>query len=592
MNWFTNSVGLFAFAALPAVLILHLYRQRHRDYPVSAMFLWLDPESRDSSGFTRRPLQKNPSFWLEMLAALLLALCLSGFQPWGASKVVHLVVVLDDSASMSATPNAPALSPRDATIAYLEEQFQKLGRRTRVTLIQSGLRPQLLCGPGALLAEAREALAAWQPQSSGHDPRSALQFAREFSAGEEVQYFTDHAPTQESAVGAEVRVIALGLALENAAILGARRFRPEGVARDHVSFSVRSFAWNDQERLIRIMINQQVVTEKSFRLRAGTSVDFDFPLPASVGAVDLQLDPDGLLLDNQIRLFPNPDRIVKVSIGLEEEAVQALRLQQLIQALPHANATQEQEQANLFVGHARAPSPAWSLVLPRNPNDTEQAEAFIAGFLPEKRHALMQGLTLQGVVWTRAREFLLDGIPLLSIGDIPLLTERAQDGTATFHLNLLPQRSTLPQSPDWPILMSNLVELCRSSLEGPRTRNLVAGQAFEYVHQGRKDFVLVGANDERTLHSEKLLEVEDLPPFNDYILLDGEAELTRFTVNFADPQESDLSAAESQVFAPLAGTTVLAQQAYAESPIGRILLLLLLACLAGDWLYLGKEKAQ
>lgn len=590
MNLFTQPLGLFALAALPAVLILHLYRQRHRKTPVSTLFLWVDPESRDSSGITRRPLRKTPSFWLEMLAALLLALFLSGFQPFGNSEATHLVVVLDDSASMGAVdPENPESSARSRALSLLEETFERYGRRTRVTLIRSGNHPSLLAGPGAMLPEAREALARWKPESAHHAPRMALQFAREFSGGEEVLFLTDHAPSEETALGEEVRVFSLGTSLNNAALLDARRFRKEGDAREFVRCTVRSFSSLRAKRKVTIWMDGQAILERAFELGAEQETHLEFPLDLAVGTVDLELDADALLTDNSLRLYPNPDRRVKVAVGLEESAQDALRLVSLLDALEQVKTTDKVADAHLFLGHEQAPSPTWTLQLPRDPKETNGAEAFLSGFLPEKRHALMDGLTLQGVVWTRAVAFEPTGIPIVSIGDQPLLTEAAQDGAAWFQWNLLPQRSTFPHSPDWPILMSNLVAMRSVALPGPRATNLVAGQAFEFVLDGDKDLILQWDAVERPMYADGLLKVENLPPHPEYILREGEEVLTRFAVNFADPIESDLRGATEAERSPIRSAAASARQAFAASPFGRLLLLLLLAVIAADWWILSRE---
>ncbi|MGB0951839.1 MAG: vWA domain-containing protein [Planctomycetota bacterium] len=588
MNWFAQPLGLIALAALPAVLILHLYRQRHRKTPVSTLFLWVDPESRDSSGITRRPLRKTPSFWLEMLAALLLALFLSGFQPFGNSEAAHLVVVLDDSASMGAMdPSDPEQSPRARAIAHLEETFEHHGRRTRVTLIRSGNHPRLLAGPGAMLPEARQALETWKPEAAHHAPRIALQFAREFSAGEEVLFLTDHAPNEALSLGEEVRVQSFGSSHDNAALLDARRFYRDG--REYVTCTVRSFASLRQERTVTIWMDGQAILERAFSLGADQETHLEFPLDLAVGTVELRLDEDALATDNRLRLYPNPDRRVRVAVGLEDAARDALRLTDLLNALEQVELTDRVAEAHLFLGHEAATPPTWTLQLPRDPEESSGAEAFLTGFLPEKRHPLMEGLTLQGVVWTRAVDFEPLGIPVVSIGDQAILTEASRQGAAWYQWNLLPQRSTFPQSPDWPILMSNLVAQRSIALPGPRATNLVAGQAFEFVLEGEKDLTLQWDAEERPMYADGLLKLEDLPPHPEYILREGDTILTRFAVNFADPIESDLRQAEEAERSPVRSAAATAHQAFAASPFGRLLLLLLLGVIAADWWILSRE---
>jgi hypothetical protein len=132
----------------------------------------------------------------------------------------------------------------------------------------------------------------------------------------------------------------------------------------------------------------------------------------------------------------------------------------------------------------------------------------------------------------------------------------------------------------------------RAALEGPQDVNLVAGQAFEYVHHGRAEFELIGSGKTQTFKAEGSLRIEDLPPALNYVLQLDQTPMAQFSVNFVAPQESDLRAGITTELPPKKGVTVLARQGYAESPMGRILLLLLFAALVADWLFLGKRKVQ
>ncbi len=599
MNWFTNPIGLFAFAALPAVLALHLFLRRHQNLAVSSLFLWLSPEAREASGRRRQPLRRTPSFWLEMAAALVAALFLSGFNPLANADATHLIVVLDDSASMSADGVSSRLNER------LESEFERLGRRTRVTLIRSGVRPTLLCGPGALIPEAREALQLWQPSAPGHDIRPAISLARELALGSEIWFFTDRDPSDGMNLGDEVRTISFGAALQNAALIDVRRdsgdlgYGEQADADDIVHCTVRLYGEAPLANQLQILIGDEVMLARQFTLEPGKDLNFNFPLPSGTPAVRLQLQPDAIEVDNTVTLYPNPDRTVAIGHQLDEGLAEQLRLADFADAFPAVRTTPNLEQAHLVIAHDPAPQPAWSLVLPHDTatGSGDDAEAFLQGFLPEKRHRLLRGMTFEGLLWTRARSFQPSGLPLLSVGEQALIAESHLGRASVFMMNLLPMRSTLTQTPDWPILISNLIELRRDALEGPRDVNLVAGQAFEYLRQGRGRFTLSSsAFSEKTFDSDGNLRIEDLPPAADYqlSLVEGEQQkpLVYFAVNFMDPAESDLGDAVSNELSPAVGETELAQQDYAESPMGRILLLLLTALLLADWLYLGRRSSR
>ncbi len=603
MSWFAFPAGLFALLAVPAVFALHLFRSRHRRIPVSALFLWTDPESEATAGRRRMPLRRTPSLWLELLAALVAALFIAGFNPFDRAEGRHLVVVLDDSASMSAR-NSGGDGPELRVRERLAEAFHQYGRRLRLTLVRSGPRPSLLCGPGALVAEAAEALEQWHPAAPSHDPGPALMLAKELAEGGVIWFMSDMLPPEGVIPAESVRVIALGEADGNLALAEARRVRADGSrvasadpgfdpdaisGRDRVSCTVRSFAAEARTTLLRVTSGGREVASEEISLDAGQSRTFEWQIPSASPALRLEIGDDGLLLDNLAVLHPLPDRTVHIGVGLDEQATSAMRLSELIAALPGVEQTSNLAAADLVLAHERAPAPSWSLVMPQNPDDAAEAEAFVRGFLPEKQHPLLDGITLEGVVWCRNLAFPTPGRPLLTVGDLPLLSMQAAAGAVSWHLNLLPVRSTLSLSPDWPILFSNLIELRRAGLPGPRSVNLVAGQAFHYLARQPGAFELHGPAGTTALEGGELV-VEGLAPFPDYRLSQQDQDVVHFAVNFADDAESDLSGAHNGERPPLSGETQPAQQRYAESGFGRLLLLVLLAAVVCDWLVLGGAR--
>ena len=64
-----NPLGLFALAAVPAVLALHLFRRRFRPRTVSALFLWDEPPDATPAGRRRERLERFLARRLEVPAA-------------------------------------------------------------------------------------------------------------------------------------------------------------------------------------------------------------------------------------------------------------------------------------------------------------------------------------------------------------------------------------------------------------------------------------------------------------------------------------------------------------------------------------------
>jgi hypothetical protein len=80
---------------------------------------------------------------------LALALILAGARIRPPSVSEHLVVLLDDSASMSAV-DARGESARDRAVRRVLAEIERLGSNARVTLVLSGERPSVFVGPAAL----------------------------------------------------------------------------------------------------------------------------------------------------------------------------------------------------------------------------------------------------------------------------------------------------------------------------------------------------------------------------------------------------------------------------------------------------------
>ncbi|MCH2100996.1 MAG: BatA domain-containing protein [Planctomycetes bacterium] len=586
MSWFTQPWGLLGLLAIPAVIALHLFRRRYQEHAVAALFLWEDAQRAESAGRKRQPLRRTPSFWLEVLAALLAALLLAGFDPLTGSEAKHLVAVLDDTASMGHAPR------REAVLKALEKEFDTHGRRTRVTLVRTGARPSLICGPAALIPDARAALANWNPSAPNHTPSSAIDLARELASDSEILYLTDQGRDLEPSIAQDVRIIGVGVPTANLAIADARRIKKNG--RETLRVLVRSFSDQTESTTLRISVDGVELANRLIELNANEEQSLSIPLPAKSPTLQLAIDDDALIVDNLATLHPPMDRRVRIAHVLDEKDADSLRVDDLIASLPDVTPSAIPTDAHLVLSHAPAMAPAWSLVLPRNPSQGDEAEAYVRGFVPDLAHPLLRDLTFEGIVWTRANAFTLPGAPLVSVGEYALLTESLIEGGAVYHLNLIASRSTLALSPDWPILLSNLVGLRRASLPGPRAVNLVAGEYIELRRSGRHRYRLTGSSIEgRALFAEDLLRIENLPPAPDYTLTTEEEEGSQswvFAVNFRDVRESDLRRATSKQTPPYLKAKELSSDRYAESPASRILLLLLLSSIAGDWWILRRSR--
>jgi hypothetical protein len=124
------------------------------------------------------------------------------------------------------------------------------------------------------------------------------------------------------------------------------------------------------------------------------------------------------------------------------------------------------------------PGDAWRLeILPAaNP------AAYAGPFVINHNHPLTQGLSLANAVWSASPNAPLSGLPIITAGNVPLLTESEDSaGRRRLQTSFAAALSNLQDTPDWPILFSNLVAWRRSGLPGMLTPNVRLGETAALV---------------------------------------------------------------------------------------------------------------
>lgn len=582
---FTAPLGLWSLLAVPVVLWLHLYRRQLRQRQVAALFLFAPELLVASAGRKRTRLLRTASLWLECLAAAALALWLAGLS-FGGGDAVHLVAVLDDSASMAAVVDGQ--SARDRAVAALRSAVAELPGGSRLSLLRSGPRPEVLLGPQALLPQLDDAVRHWQPTQPHHDLGPALELARELAGPPgRVLLLTD----AEVPGCDDVDLRRCGVAAGNAAILSAERFTTE--QGEHLRAEVRLFGAAAADVTLTLSTAAGPLGERQLALRGGDSSSVDLLLPAGTAALTLHLDDDALALDNVVTLLPEPQRIVPVGVLLPEPLQQALLLPRTLAAQTGWQPAAEAAAAQLLF----APAPGRVtdgrtevvVAVPGQDRDT-----WLSPFAVDRSHPWMAGITLGGVAWSAGRG-ALPGRALVVAGGTTLLSEELLPGGRRLWLSLDPSASNLPRAPDWPILWDNVLAQCRRELPGPVRSNCAVGDEIEW----RRALGTAGLpadlelerpdGDKRTGRGLRVVSWRAEQP-GLHLVRDAEGrELGRIAVRFHDVVESDLSGASSgyQEARPVPRTAVAA--APDQGLERRLLALLALLCLLLDCLALSRR---
>jgi Ca-activated chloride channel homolog len=601
---FSTPLGLLALLAIPAIVAIHIFRRRFPPRTISGLFLWQIANQTPEGGGKISKLPITASLILECLAALALALILAGARIRPAAVNEHLVVLLDDSASMAAVNNRGE-SARGRSVRRLLQEIDRLGPNSRVTLVLSGDRPAVLLGPAALRIEARTALEKWKPEAPHHTLALGLRLAREFTkASGRLMVLTDESPVIAKEANADKEVegvvwVSVGEPLPNAGITGAQRTLSSQQGQGAVLLTLSNFSASHSRRRLTIAAGGKEVSAQDVDLPPGTS-SFNLPLPSGLPAVKVSISDDALRRDNEVTLIePRPQEL-----GVEIHLTEGRGRQALLKALHAISGVAAAEHGHLAfvnateldhpstpgtwrVGFGRPPS---TLTAPGEPKD------YIGPFVPEKRDPLMEGVTLGGVVWTGAVPLVTGLHPLVTAGNQPLiaLSGRHPENGILFNIDL--DRTNLIRAPDWPILISNLVEMRRKSLPGPERWNYRIGEWIHarLDHEPKSALKFRCGDIEHTLPAGRSIEFVAPAPGGLLRVMEGESVLFELGVNFLDENESNLQAKSAIEIGKFKDNArrLRSESGPASDPLFWVLLAIVGLAIAANWCWLGSRASR
>ena len=600
---FTTPLGLLALLAIPAIVAIHLFRRRFPVRPVAGLFLWQLARQTPEGGGKIDRLPITASLILECLAALALALILAGARLSSAGVSRHLVALLDDTASMAAV-NGRGESARDRAVRRVLADIDRLGAAARVTIVLSGERPSVLAGPAAFAVEARSALETWKPGAPHHSLAAGLRLAREVAGRTgKVIVLSDTPPASSEAEG--VLWVTLGDPLANVGITAARRTLSADQGRGTVSLTLGNYSDAPARRRISVSAGGKEVLARELDVPAGSS-SLTLPIPPGLPAVRIGMPDDALQRDNEVILVEPRSQVV----GVENRLRDGRGRQALVKALAALSGVTQAESGHVaFVdaselGRQSAPG-VWRVGFGAGPAEwlaPGESGDFIGPFVLEKRHPLLLGMTLGGVVWAGAMPLAAGAVqPLVSAGDRPLVGLRvgagspASSGEPAILLNLDLDRTNLIRAPDWPILISNLVEMRRQSLPGPERWNYRVGE-WVRARLGRDPkgpLRLRGNGVERALPAGRSLEFMAPSPGGLLQILEGDEMLFEIGVNFLDEAESNLRNRSTADIGALADSTGLrAESGPSSDPLFWVLLAMAGTAILINWCLLPQVRAR
>ncbi|HEY3331445.1 MAG TPA: VWA domain-containing protein [Capsulimonadaceae bacterium] len=289
---------LWLVPTLGGIVALWILRMRRKDYAVSSLFLWRDvtPAQKADTPFQR--LRSSLLLILQLLAAFLLIVALSGpVLPVSSSGHRSYVLILDNSVTMGATDVSPSRQDNLETLAA-DYAAKRLGAGDRLCVVSTSPSPTVVSDWGASLGEVQRAIKGVLHTDTVRDLGATMTLAsgildRSHPADGRIDMFTDCSwPDDEdkaARIAAKIYPITLfSVGTDNAPNVGVAsidfRTDPTQVGRKRVLVRLRNFGVTDA-RQGQVDIFAGPGTRKTIPLaiKRGDyqSVTFDVPMSST-----------------------------------------------------------------------------------------------------------------------------------------------------------------------------------------------------------------------------------------------------------------------------------------------------------------------
>src|SRR5262247_434424 len=600
MPVFTFSIAFIALLAAPALVAIYWLRNQSRERRVSSLLLWLDEKQMWEGGRMIHRLRTPLLFFLELLAILLLVTAAAGPMMRAGASGRPLVVVLDDSFSMlaGAGKGDTAGGVRDRAIRAIESEL-KSDRYEPVSFVGAGESPQLLGEAANNVDQAVKLLQNWRCGAPVADIEEAITFAFELGGPRaRVLVVTDHAPQQDLS-DSRLQWWSFGSSQPNFAFVSAARTLRDDEDRvlleianlspssGSTTLSVESGA-PDNPQSQNPNPQSAIANPQSITLGAGETRRILLTLKPGAPALRARLSDDALSVDNEVTLLAEPSRNVRVDLRVRDATMRAL-VEKAVASSPNASLSANKPELVITDdGDAKIEdAEAWALRIIIE----SEAASFLGPFVIDRSHPLSEGLSLGGVVWGGGKSRQLAGTPVVNAGDVPLLTDVERAGVRELRLRLRPDLSTLQESPNWPILIWNLINWRAQAAPGLRQTNLrLGGDAALTVESGVESVSVVDPRRVTRQLPARDKSVSVRADVAGVYVISANQNRYSFAANALRREESDLTRAASGRWGNWANATAL-QWEYRS--VAWVLLLLALSVLAVHaWLIARRSRSR
>lgn len=492
--FFANPWGLFALAAIPAIVVIHFLQEQSRRVRASTLFLLEHARPTSETGFRFERFQNTLPLWMQILAAAALAWLLADPRWVSAEQRQTVAVVLDSSASMQAF--------REQTLTALATRlrdWEAAADRTDWHLLETGPRRPPLYAGGSL----KELLAAaddrWQPALGSHAFTDAIVAGRGLVPGGAggVILVTDRAVDAPPGVA----VLSVATAVDNVGFSGGRVDLRDDTVAWQVLITNHSDVSQTRDLTLRaasggsLAAGEPLAPPQRIDLSPGQSRTFTAAWPPTgPDRIVLALSEDTFALDDALPLVQPMLREVRLVNRLAGPAGELLG--KMLTAVDGITVTDDGDEADLVVDRLGT-APAANAVLVASAAAASDSEGnrvageapasalFDAAWVAAEHHPLVRDLGWSSLLSGPA------GDTRLSAADTPLLwkdgrplaflqTRPRADGrrSESLILNWDLARSTAARTTAVVVMLARFVERVREQLPRSWAANVETGQAI------------------------------------------------------------------------------------------------------------------
>jgi len=610
---FLSPAAFFLALILPVIIVMYLLKLRRQNQPVSSTYLWQRLVRDVEANAPWQKLRSNLIMILQLL--FLLALMFALAEPFIFTDGIggeSIILIVDSSASMSATDSAP--SRLEAAKTQARSFVEDAPEDTRITLIEAGSQTEILVSASQDRRLVQQALSSITPGVGGSDLASALQLAAAITLRQpdtNIYIFSDGRTDlpEHLNLNGNLFYYPIGFEGNNQGISNIQLQQNASGQNNTLFVQVTNFGSEEVERRLEIYIDDVLIDAASLELGAyAQEVYLRDSIPTDAQIVSARLSgEDFLQLDNQAWVVPqnlNPIEILMVTSGNRflETAFSLLPNINLTVLSPAEFAQSEEPAApdlTVFDGYVPPddliPGSSLLFIAPTASTPMFTLTGTVEQPTPRKTDPddpLLEGIAVGEISIFDAAAISLPDWARMSIsgdaerGAFPLLFYGTTQGRRVAVLSFQLQRSDLPLQVAFPLLIVNLTNwLAPNQIDdSPEEGNLAALSFSAPLTVDRVAVTAPNGDIIRQTPDENGLVVIDNAQPGIYRINWGEDFSALAAVNFFSASESDIKPVGQLALSGLQGTGQGLVTNQSRQVFWRPLAWAALALLTAEWL--------